>query len=95
MTAIIDSIKHRFHRDIVGNPVTHGWVLNLYRAGMYYESRGLLGRAKELYQRALSVAPLDEKVLSAYVRVAPNHGFAIIPRVDPQAPRGVENLSIP
>ena len=58
------------------------WVMNLYRAGMYYESRGLLGRAKELYQRALSVAPMDETVLAAYVRVAPDHGFAFILRQD-------------
>ena len=39
MTAIIDSIKHRFHRDIVSNPVTHGWVLNLYRGGERYPQR--------------------------------------------------------
>src|SRR5882757_7754500 len=39
MTAIIDSIKHRFHRDIVDNPVTHGWVLNLYRSGERYPQR--------------------------------------------------------
>ncbi|MBI5868900.1 MAG: DUF2723 domain-containing protein [candidate division Zixibacteria bacterium] len=58
------------------------WVMNLYRAGMYYESRGLLGRAKELYQRALSVAPMDETVLAAYVRVAPDRGFAFILRQD-------------
>jgi hypothetical protein len=63
------------------------WVMNLYRAGMYYESRGLLGRAKELYQRALSVAPLDEDVIAAYVRVAPNHGFAVIPRPDTKTTR--------
>ena len=56
------------------------WVMNLYRAGMYYESRGLLGRAKELYQRALSAAPVDEKLLAAYVRVAPTHGFAVVSR---------------
>jgi hypothetical protein len=61
--------------------------MNLYRAGMYYESRGLLGRAKELYQRALSVAPLDEDVIAAYVRVAPNHGFAVIPRPDTKTTR--------
>lgn len=47
------------------------WVTNLYRAGMYYESRGLLGRAKEMYQRALSQAPQEEKVLAAYMRVDP------------------------
>jgi len=63
------------------------WVVNLYRAGMYYEARGLLGRAKELYQRALSAAPLDEKVIAAYVRVAPNHGFAVVPRSDGKTPR--------
>ncbi len=51
------------------------WVLNLYRAGMYYESRGLLGRAKELYQRALSFAPDDEKIFAGYVRCAPDHGL--------------------
>lgn len=39
MPAIIDSIKHRFHADLVGNPVTHGWVLNLYRGGERYPQR--------------------------------------------------------
>ena len=36
MPAIIRSIKRGFHRDIVGHPVAHGWVLNLYRAGERY-----------------------------------------------------------
>src|SRR5215510_6000033 len=39
MPAIIDSIKHRFHGDIVANPLTHGWVLNLYRGGERYPQR--------------------------------------------------------
>lgn len=39
MPAIIDSIKHRFHRDIVEHPVPHGWVLNLYRGGERYPQR--------------------------------------------------------
>ena len=47
------------------------WVMNLYRAGMYYESRGLLGRAKDLYQRALSLRPQEDRLLRAYMRVAP------------------------
>ncbi len=47
------------------------WVINLYRAGMYYETRGLLGRAKDMYQRALSLRPQEERLLRAYLRVAP------------------------
>jgi hypothetical protein len=39
MANIIDSIKGRFHGDIVANPVTHGWVLNLYRGGERYPQR--------------------------------------------------------
>lgn len=39
MPHIIDSIKHRFHRDLTANPVTHGWVLNLYRGGERYPQR--------------------------------------------------------
>ena len=45
--------------------------MNLYRAGMYYEARGLLGRAKDMYQRALSLRPQENKLLRAYLRVAP------------------------
>ena len=33
MANIVDSIKGRFHSELVANPVTHGWVLNLYRGG--------------------------------------------------------------
>lgn len=47
------------------------WVMNLYRAGMFYEARGLLGRAKDMYQRALSLKPQEERLLRAYLRVAP------------------------
>jgi hypothetical protein len=39
MPNIIDSIKGRFHDDLVANPVTHGWVLNLYRGGERYPQR--------------------------------------------------------
>ncbi len=39
MPSIIDSIKGRFHRDLVANPITHGWVLNLYRGGERYPQR--------------------------------------------------------
>lgn len=39
MAQIIDSIKGRFHRELVANPVTHGWVLNLYRSGERYPQR--------------------------------------------------------
>ncbi|GAB4323048.1 MAG: hypothetical protein Kow0074_14970 [Candidatus Zixiibacteriota bacterium] len=51
------------------------WVMNLYRAGMYYESRGLLTRAKELYQRALSLSPYEADILMAYTRVSPSHSL--------------------
>jgi hypothetical protein len=47
------------------------WVMNLYRAGMYYEARGLLGRAKDMFQRALSLRPQEDRLLRAYMRVAP------------------------
>lgn len=59
-----DRIQYDFDAKLV-------WVMNLYRAGMYYESRGLLGRAKEMYQRALSLAPNEERVLAAFLRVDP------------------------
>jgi hypothetical protein len=39
MANIIDSAKGQFHREIVSNPVTHGWVLNLYRGGERYPQR--------------------------------------------------------
>ena len=39
MANIIDSIKGGFHGDLVANPVTHGWVLNLYRSGERYPQR--------------------------------------------------------
>ena len=36
MQIMIDWAKNRWHRDIVSNPVIHGWVLNLYRLGERY-----------------------------------------------------------
>ena len=39
MANIIDRVKGRFHGDLVANPVTHGWVLNLYRGGERYPQR--------------------------------------------------------
>jgi hypothetical protein len=39
MPWIIDRVKERFHRDIASDPVTHGWVLNLYLAGERYPQR--------------------------------------------------------
>src|SRR3982751_5270108 len=36
MPAIIDRVKDRFHRDVASDPVTHGWVLNLYLEGERY-----------------------------------------------------------
>lgn len=36
MTAIVDWAKNRWHRDLVSDPVIHGWALNLYRAGERY-----------------------------------------------------------
>jgi hypothetical protein len=36
---IIDGIKRRFHRDLVSDPVTHAWVLNLYLGGERYPQR--------------------------------------------------------
>jgi hypothetical protein len=39
MPYIIDSIKGGFHGELVANPITHGWVLNLYRSGERYPQR--------------------------------------------------------
>jgi rubrerythrin len=39
MANIIDSVKGRFHGEVVANPATHGWVLNLYRGGERYPQR--------------------------------------------------------
>jgi hypothetical protein len=39
MAHIVDSVKGRFHGELVANPVTHGWVLNLYRGGERYPQR--------------------------------------------------------
>jgi len=39
MANLIDTIKGRFHRELVANPLTHGWVLNLYRSGERYPQR--------------------------------------------------------
>ena len=36
MAAIVDCAKDRWHRDLVADPVVHGWALNLYRAGERY-----------------------------------------------------------
>src|SRR4029079_3277475 len=33
---IVDWAKERWHRDLVSDPVVHGWALNLYRAGERY-----------------------------------------------------------
>jgi hypothetical protein len=39
MFNIIDGIKRQFHRDLAADPVTHGWVLNLYLGGERYPQR--------------------------------------------------------
>src|SRR6266700_7004108 len=39
MANIIDSVKGCFHQELVANPLTHGWVLNLYRGGERYPQR--------------------------------------------------------
>lgn len=39
MPSIIDRVKERFHRDVASDPVTHGWVLNLYLGGERYPQR--------------------------------------------------------
>lgn len=36
---LVDRIKDRFHRDLVADPVTHGWVINLYLNGERYPQR--------------------------------------------------------
>jgi hypothetical protein len=39
MPSLIDHVKDRFHRDLAADPVTHGWVLNLYLGGERYPQR--------------------------------------------------------
>ncbi len=39
MASVINSVKGRFHGELVANPLTHGWVLNLYRGGERYPQR--------------------------------------------------------
>lgn len=39
MIGIVDGIKRQFHRDLASDPVTHGWVLNLYLGGERYPQR--------------------------------------------------------
>lgn len=39
MFFIVDGLKRQFHRDLVSDPVTHGWVLNLYLGGERYPQR--------------------------------------------------------
>jgi hypothetical protein len=72
-------------RVLYDNDAKMVWVLNLYRAGMYYERRGLLGRAKELYQKALSVEPSDDSLRVACRRVTPSH----------RLPAQIHSLNIP
>jgi hypothetical protein len=36
---LVDRIKEHFHRDLVADPVTHGWVINLYLNGERYPQR--------------------------------------------------------
>jgi hypothetical protein len=36
---IIDGMKSRAHREVVANPLAHGWVLNLYLNGERYPER--------------------------------------------------------
>ena len=45
------------------------YIRNLYRAGLYYERRGLLYRARELYRRALSLRPDEGTLRAALERV--------------------------
>lgn len=45
------------------------YIQNLYRAGMYYERRGLIYRAKQMYQRALSVRPMESTLWVALLRL--------------------------
>jgi hypothetical protein len=36
---IIDGVKSQLHREVVANPLCHGWVLNLYLSGERYPER--------------------------------------------------------
>jgi len=45
------------------------YIQNLYRAGLYYERWGLLYRAREMYQRALSACPSESLIWSALLRL--------------------------
>jgi hypothetical protein len=50
------------------------YIQNLYRAGLYYERWGMLDRAREMYQRALTVRPTEGMIWGALLRL--EHGAA-------------------
>lgn len=52
MRTIVDSVKRSFHRDLSSDPVTHGWVLNLYLGGERYPER-----ACDYFQREFAPSP--------------------------------------
>ena len=61
MANIVDSIKGRFHGEMVANPAIHGWVLNLYRGRRALSPAGLRlfskrFRAHQTISRAASSA---------------------------------------
>jgi hypothetical protein len=45
------------------------YIQNLYRAGLYYERWGLIYRAREMYQRALTVRPAEGMIWGALLRL--------------------------
>ncbi|HUU46498.1 MAG TPA: DUF2723 domain-containing protein, partial [Acidobacteriota bacterium] len=60
------------------------YVSNLYRAGLYYESRGLYDRARELFRRALSLGQDTEQAHSAPDRLPPGRWLGLIDHMSPQ-----------
>jgi hypothetical protein len=66
---IVDGIKRRFHRDMVMNPVTHGWVLNLYRAGERYPER-----VCDYFQAEYAPCPILAKNLKRHASDEAKHG---------------------
>jgi hypothetical protein len=59
------------------------YVAGLYRAGLYYESRGLYERARQLFRRALSLGEDNEQVRSITDRLPPGFSLESIDRPAP------------
>ena len=84
MANIVDSIKGRFHSELVANPVTHGWVLNLYRGGERYPQRVCdyfqsdFAPTPELAARLRQHAAEEDKHVHLFSRALRNIGQPVV-----------------